>query len=166
MSASLILLLRAAPLLFSTSYVTFKYCEDTFLRPFGTSSPASLGVRANRLLPAYHRWWFPQALPAVVVTFSLASVTAVLNITGEGRAVDTSTPDGRVAAGFYVAGAVFSALHFAWGPYDLRILDRLDEGSRDNGAAMDEWWRMNRWRAVTTDIPGFISLFVAFMYAI
>ncbi|KAI0009065.1 hypothetical protein F4779DRAFT_618043 [Xylariaceae sp. FL0662B] len=147
--ATNLILLRAAPLLASTSYVTFTVSEDIYTRPLGSFRP-DLRPEANRLIPAYKDRWFPPGLAVIFTLYPLAISTAVANL---------SAPGGHQTARYlYAAGAVFSALHFAFGPRDLAILRRLGEKDRDedNGAAMAQWVRMNCLRGLLADFPSWV----------
>lgn len=83
-----------------------------------------------------------------------------------------ATRNPRVAAGFYLAGLVFSVLHMPFGPAAMRHLEavREDEGAaddvtRDNTASMMSWLRINTIRGCVADFPSWACYFVAFMFA-
>ncbi|KAI0880037.1 uncharacterized protein GGS22DRAFT_100281 [Annulohypoxylon maeteangense] len=162
-------LLRAAPLLSSTSYITFTLSEDIYLRPFGNFR-SDLRPEANRLIPAYKARWFPPALAMIFVLYPLSIGTSIANLLLRGsRKLDLSGGLGynrRTSGYLYIAGAMFSALHFAFGPNDLAILKRIGDEDKDNEAAMADLAVMNRIRGLVADFPSWICYFAAFFYAI
>lgn len=79
----------------------------------------------------------------------------------------------KVASGLYLASAVFSALHFAFGPRDLVVMDQMmDEGrgergkGEDNLAALGAWLGMNAWRGVLAEGPSLICALAAPVVAV
>lgn len=166
MSISLTLL-RVTPLLASTSYVMNTVAEDMFLRPWGNLR-SDLRVEANRLIPAYKDRWHPPSLATVLALYPLGIATAVANLTVEGSRLDISGASGanqRLAGYLYAAGAVFGALHFAFGPRDIIILKRISEKDKDNETSMGDWVRMNLVRGLVADFPSWVCYFAGFMVA-
>ncbi|KAI1407190.1 hypothetical protein F5Y13DRAFT_175416 [Hypoxylon sp. FL1857] len=66
----------------------------------------------------------------------------------------------------YAAAAIFSALHFAFGPRDMAIVKRISEKDKDNQMATADWVRMNFVRAVVADFPSWVCYFLGFMFAV
>ncbi|KAI1387019.1 uncharacterized protein F4822DRAFT_411896 [Hypoxylon trugodes] len=162
-----LILLRAAPFLASTSYVTYTVAEDLYLRPFGNFRP-DLREQANQIIPAYRDRWFPPSLAVIFTLYPLGIGTAITNLVIRKGSLDLTGASGsnqRVAAGLYIAGAVFSALHFAFGPRDLAIVKRIDEKDKDNAKGMADWVSMNRIRGLVADFPSWLCYFAGFMYA-
>lgn len=163
-----LMLLRVAPLLTSTSHLTYTISEDLYLRPFGSLRP-DLRSEANRLIPAYRDRWFPRSLVVIFTLYPLGIAAAVANLVVEGSRLDISGTSGtnhRIAGYLYAAGAFFAALHFAFGPRDLSILKRISEKDKDNEAAMADWVRMNLVRGLIADLPSWVCYFAGFMLAV
>ncbi|RYP00871.1 hypothetical protein DL763_000501 [Monosporascus cannonballus] len=172
-------LLRAAPVLFGTSSLTFTVtvCEAIFIRPLVEMArrDTKLRTHSNRVLPAHGRWLWC-GLGIVFSMYPLGIATAIINLatariasSGEGGGGGMAGSQ-RIAAGFYAAGIGFSALHFIWGPRAIRLLGsiRRDENmdgdrTRDNTAAMEAWVRLNAVRGILTDFPQWVCYFIAFI---
>jgi hypothetical protein len=171
-------LLRVAPLLSATSYVTFTFSEDTLVRPLvrTSTSAAEAKIRrhANRILPslcAFTR----RGLPYIFLSYPISIATAATNLVKAGPGVSfasDASSQARTAAILYSAGLVFSVLHFPLGPTAMSYLDRVgtDQGvegdlEADNTANMASWLRINAIRGVVADIPSLICYFFAFLYA-
>ncbi|KAI1078626.1 hypothetical protein F5B20DRAFT_546756 [Whalleya microplaca] len=163
-----LLLLRAAPLLASTSYVTFTVAEDIYLRPWGSFRP-DLRAPANAVIPAFMDRWQPPGLAMIFVLYPAGIATAIANLVSKQHGIPALGCRSRVAGYLYAAGAVFGALHFAFGPWDLAILARIGEGEEeregDNGGAMADWSRMNVVRGLCADFPSWVCYFAGFMLA-
>ncbi|KAI1087827.1 hypothetical protein F5B19DRAFT_46669 [Rostrohypoxylon terebratum] len=105
----------------------------------------------------------------ILALYPLSIGTSMNNLLmGQGRSLDISGASGsnqRIAGYLYAAGAVFNALHFAFGPHDMAILKRINEKDKDNQATMADWVRMNRTRGLVADIPSWICYFVGFLFA-
>ncbi|KAK7752936.1 hypothetical protein SLS62_005095 [Diatrype stigma] len=167
MSPNLTPLLRVAPLLASTSYVTYTVAEDLYLRPWGNLR-SDLRAEANRLIPAYKDRWFPPSVAMVLTLYPLGIATAIANLVVEGSRLDISGASGanqRLAGCLYAAGAVLGALHFAFGPRDISIVKRISEKDKDNEASMVDWVRMNLVRGLVADFPSWMCYFAGFMVA-
>ncbi|KAK4217475.1 hypothetical protein QBC37DRAFT_414589 [Rhypophila decipiens] len=172
-------LLRVAPLLSATSSVTFTLCEDTFIRPLVHTSPsassAELRRHVNRMLPSHGRWT-RRGLFVIFITYPLSIATAAVNLARHDNGqVDFSgdaSYNARVAAGFYLAGLVFSVIHFPFGPRAMGFLKRVredsgsdDDPAQDNTASMSSWLRINAIRGVVADVPSWVCYFAAFLFA-
>ncbi|RYO83837.1 hypothetical protein DL766_004133 [Monosporascus sp. MC13-8B] len=109
---------------------------------------------------------------AVTLSFSSLGIgTAIANLTvRDGRpelsklsssgGAGTSPRRSCLAAGLYLAGVIFNALHFAFAPRDLALIDVvMDEGKvdadkgSDNCTAMADWVSMNVPRGLVADLP-------------
>ncbi|RYO97614.1 hypothetical protein DL765_011109 [Monosporascus sp. GIB2] len=110
---------------------------------------------------------------SMAMTLSFYSVgiwTAIANLTvRDGRlelsklsssgGAGTSPQRSRLAAGLYLAGVIFNALHFAFAPRDLALIEVvMDEGKvhagkgGDNCTAMADWVSMNVVRGLVADL--------------
>ncbi|KAI0530235.1 hypothetical protein GGR58DRAFT_524887 [Xylaria digitata] len=161
-----LMILRIAPLLASTACVTYTGAEDLYLRPFGNFRP-DLRAEANRIIPEYKDRWFPPSLAVILTFYPLAICTAIANVLVKGNLEVLGGPgvDQQFANCFYLAGALFSALHFAFGPRDLAILKRMNEKEKDNGKAMADWVRMNLVRGMIAEFPSWLCFFAGFIAA-
>jgi hypothetical protein len=166
-------LLRAAPFLAATSSVTFTLSEDIFIRPLAKTPTTELRRHANRLLPSQGRWLWP-GLGIVFGTYGLSIATAIANLARGDPAVHfhSANSNSRLAAGFYLAGCIFSFLHFPWGVKAMALLKSIRTDSnvdgdekRDNTAAMRAWLKVNWLRGLLADLPSWVCYFVAYMYA-
>ena len=172
-------LLRVAPLLSATSSVTFTLSEDTFIRPLVHTSPstssAELRRHVNRMLPSHSRWT-RRGLAVIFITYPLSIATAAVNLARHDNGkVDLSrnaSYNARVAAGFYLAGLIFSVLHFPFGPRAMGYLKRVGEDSgsdddpeKDNTANVVSWLRINAIRGVVADVPSWVCYFAGFLFS-
>ncbi|KAI0197468.1 hypothetical protein F4808DRAFT_295144 [Astrocystis sublimbata] len=164
--AAQLMILRIAPLLASTSCVTYTIAEDLYLRPFGNFRP-DLRVEANRIIPEYKDRWFPPSLAVIFTVYPVAICTAIANVWVNGNMEVSGEPNDIRYLGscFYIAGALFSALHFAFGPRDLSILKQINEKEKDNGKAMADWVHMNLVRGLMAELPSWLCFFVGFIAA-
>ncbi|KAI0867243.1 hypothetical protein GGS24DRAFT_486249 [Hypoxylon argillaceum] len=161
-----LMILRIAPLLASTVCVTYTVAEDIYLRPFGNFR-SDLRAEANRIIPGYKDRWFPPSLAVILIFYPLAICTAVTNVLVKGNLEVPGQPGGgqQFASYCYLAGAMFNALHFAFGPRDLAILKRLSEKEKDNSKGMADWVRMNLVRGAIAEVPSWLCFFVGFIAA-
>jgi hypothetical protein len=171
-------LLRVAPLLSATSSLTFTLCEDTFIRPLIHKSSSTVSKEARRhvnsILPSHGRWT-QRGLAVIFITYPISIATAAANLARPDGHVDMSTGasyNSRVAAGFYLAGLIFSVLHFPFGPSAMSYLKRVAENrgvegdeKADNTAIMVSWLRINLMRGIMADIPSWACYFIAFMFS-
>ncbi|KAI1120769.1 hypothetical protein F5Y10DRAFT_289320 [Nemania abortiva] len=171
-------LLRVAPLISATSYVTFFFAEDTFIRPLvhTATSPSESQLRrhANRILPGLYAFT-RRGLPFVFITYPISIATAVTNIVQSDSGVTFArdgAPQARAAAVFYLAGLIFSTLHLLFGPAAMAHLDHLgaDKGldsdpRADNTASIVAWLKINTIRGLVADIPSWICYLAAFLSA-
>ncbi|KAK6075187.1 hypothetical protein SCUP234_07890 [Seiridium cupressi] len=170
-------LLRVMLLLAATSYVTFTFSEDTFVRPLMHTGPpahsAELRHHTNRSLPALMHFT-RRGLPFIFISYLLAIATAAANLSrGDLPGVSFTENAGhnaRTAATFYLAGLVFSVLHF--GPTAMGYLNRVqrNEGIEgdikgDNTANMMTWLKINAMRALVADIPSWACYLLAFTFS-
>ncbi|KAM0800326.1 hypothetical protein BDR22DRAFT_932827 [Usnea florida] len=145
-------LLRLAPLVISSASLMCGIDQTTALKPF--TRPELAKKRSGQVLPH----WFPpfanRIILVIAIGYPLAISTAYLNtITGReagalSQAVDTT------ARSFYYAGMCFSAGHFLYGPYAMRIINRICDDKKpgdNNTTAAREWLRMNATRMITAD---------------
>lgn len=171
-------LLSVAPLLSATASVTFTISEDTLIRPLMHTSPvlAEMEARqhANRILPGL-MGFTRNGLTIIFTTYPISIATAAANLARHDGSVAFSkyaNTNSRIAAGFYLAGLIFSFLHMAFGPSAMKLLEavRKDKGvdgdvKADNTANMLSWLRINIIRGAVADFPSWGCYFVAFMFA-
>ena len=161
-------LLRATPALFSAAAVTMTLCEDVFFRPFGKPQ-AALRPQANRLLNAHVVAFMSRAMSMTAVFYFGGIGAGAANLRWRGdRGLILSAPssppqDDGLAPMFYLAGTVFNAMHFAFAPRDMGLMDvitdesKVDAGKeKDNCTAMANWVRMNVTRGLVADLPALI----------
>ena len=171
-------LLRVSPLLCATSYVTFTFSEDTFIRPLIHTAPSTtdteLRRHSNRILPSFNRFT-RRGLPFIFISYPLSIATAAANLRQLGPSIILSGNGElrcRTAAMFYLAGLVFSALHFSFGPAAMACLKRVSQDKRihgdfnaDNTANLVSWLRINTVRGAVADLPSWLCYIIAFMLA-
>ncbi|RYP11484.1 hypothetical protein DL764_000007 [Monosporascus ibericus] len=175
-------LLRVAPLLSSTASLSMTLCEEVYFRPFGTPA-ASLRPQANRLLRAHVKSFGVYSMAMTLSFYSLSIGTAIANLTVRDGGLElsklsssggagASPQSSRLAAGLYLAGAIFNALHFAFAPRDLALIEVvMDEGKvdadkgKDNCTAMAYWVSMNVVRGSVADLPGMVCSLLGFIAA-
>ncbi|KAI0202906.1 hypothetical protein F4808DRAFT_458613 [Astrocystis sublimbata] len=170
-------LLRVAPLLSATSYVTFTFCEDTFIRPLAHTKPADkdLRIHANRIFPGLIGRFTARGLPFIFLSYPISIATAAANLARAepGVTFDTNgSPQARAAAALYLAGLIFSVLHFPFGPTAMSYLDPVaaaktedDDPQTDNTSKIVTWLKLNTIRGLAADLPSWISYFAAFLLA-
>lgn len=169
-NSSLNSLLRATPALLSAAAVTMTLCEDVFFRPFGRPQ-AALRPQANRLLSAHVVAFASRGMSMTAIFYFGGIGAGAANLRwrggGDGGLVlsSPSSPpqDDGLAPMFYLAGTVFNAMHFAFAPRDLALMDVITDESnvdagkgKDNCTAMTNWVRMNVTRGLVADLPAFI----------
>ncbi|KAI0180163.1 hypothetical protein GGR52DRAFT_230194 [Hypoxylon sp. FL1284] len=167
MALSGLILLRASPLLSSTSSLTMAICEEMYFRPFG-SPQTGLRPQANRLLRAHVKSFGLYSSALTVTLYSLSIGTAVVNLALRDGGLALSSSDALAAAGtqgaaaaWYLAGAAFHAMHFAFAPRDLALIGVVvdetkvdaDKG-KDNSTAMGDWVGMHVVRGLVANLPG------------
>ena len=161
-------LLRLAPLVISSASLMCGIDQTTALKPF--TRPELAKKSSGQILPH----WFPpfanRIILVIAIGYPLAISTAYLNtITGREAGSSSlsgaSVPRGALtfidgtavnatARSFYYAGMCFSAGHFLYGPYAMRIINRICDDKKpgdSNTTAAREWLRMNATRMVTVD---------------
>ena len=167
-NGSLTTLLRATPALLSAAAVSMTLCEDVFFRPFGKPQ-AALRPQANRLLRAHVAAFATRGM-SMTATFYLGDIAV-----GTANLMRLRGSDGLFAPApaFYLAGAVFSAMHFAFAPRDIALMNvitdesKVDEAKeKDNCTAMAGWIQMNVTRGLLADFPALICNLVGLTLAI
>lgn len=171
-------LLRVAPLLSATSYITFTFSEDTFIRPLVHTAPSAavteLRRHANRILPAQSTF-VRRGLPFIFLSYPLSIATAAANLARQDNGslsfAGDAAPRARAAAAFYTAGLVLSVLHFPFGPSAMACLKRVGEDKgvdgdpkADNTAAIVKWLKINAIRGLVADFPSWVCYFIAFLF--
>ncbi|KAI1392623.1 uncharacterized protein F4822DRAFT_391562, partial [Hypoxylon trugodes] len=165
-------LFRIAPLLSSTAAVSMTLCEDVFFRPLGTPH-STVRPQANRILATNFKSCAPYAMSMTATYYFSAIGVAIANVTLRGGVLALSGSSAavpqRLAAGFYIAGAIFNALHFAFAPSDISLMDIIMDQSKadsdkgkDNCTAMADWVKLNVWRGFLADFPGFVCNLIGF----
>lgn len=98
-----IVLLRAAPLVSSTTALWFSVDQFTFLNNFLRPEHRD---EANSLVPSYFKGFFPGGLARILLIYSISITTGAVNFRAK--------PNG--AWRWYAAGTALAALHFAFVP--------------------------------------------------
>ncbi|KAJ3565668.1 hypothetical protein NPX13_g7420 [Xylaria arbuscula] len=170
-------LLRVAPLLSATSYVTFTFCEDTFIRPLVHNEPSKTELRknANRVLPGFISRFTRRGLPFIFLSYPISIATAAANLANTQPSVTfdvNGSFQARAAAALYLAGLIFSVLHFPFGPTAMSYLNPVaaargdeDDLQTDNTSKMTKWLKLNAIRGIAADLPSWASYFAAFLLA-
>ena len=171
-------LLRLTPLVISTASLMCGIDQTIAIKPF--TRPELANKSSSQVL--LH--WFPpfaeRIILVIAIAYPLAISTAYLNtIVGrQAGSLSRSEPsisqgifkfiDGRpvnaTARSFYYAGMCFSAGHFLYGPYAMRIIGRICDNTKpgdNNTIAAGEWLVMNATRLVTVDIWGWFMYLCA-----
>lgn len=98
-----VVLLRAAPLVSSTSTLWFSLDQYTFLNNFLDEEHRE---EANGLVPSYFKTFFPGGLARILLLYGVSISTGTANFWGRPN----------VARRWYVAGTVLAVAHFAFVP--------------------------------------------------
>ena len=172
-------LLRLAPLVISSASLMCGIDQTTALKSF--TRPELAKKHSGLVLPYWFPGFFNRTILVITIAYSLVIATAYLNTTvgqqsGFGaliaRAISTvfdGRPLNATARLFYYAGMCFSAAHFLYAPYAMRIIARIcdDEKPGDNNVvAAEEWLRMNTTRLVTVDFWGWLMYLCAVASAV
>jgi hypothetical protein len=128
----------------------------------------------NNILPSHGRWT-QRGLAFICITYPTSTATAAANLARPDKYAYISrgaSYNARVAGGLYLAGLLFSVLHFVFGPSAMACLKRVADNKgvegderADNTASMISWSRTNLIRGLVADIPSWACYLVAFMYA-
>lgn len=138
-------LLRLAPLLTSTSSLTFAHDHDLFFRVF-TSEPCA--NHSNTLIPPWMSVYMPRGLRRILFFYPSTLILALLNIY-------FSNP-GSTTRYLYAAGAAFTLGHVAvFGKTAVGLLSAMrdDESKGQATRDMTKWVDMNVWRTLLADLP-------------
>lgn len=175
-------LLRLAPLVISSATLMCAIDQSTALNPFTKPHPPLANKKDTTssglvVLPRWFRKFVDRIVLVIVIAYPLAISTAFLNtLVGSGsrswilRIVGGGDrPLDARARGFYYAGMLFSAGHFLYGPYAMRLIKRVcDEENVGDGnvVAAREWVGMNRARIATVDFWGWVMYLCAVVSAV
>ncbi|KAK2603641.1 hypothetical protein QQS21_004222 [Conoideocrella luteorostrata] len=156
MSAAALGLLRIAPLISTSAYLTFTIAEDLYFRPYLDQSVAKA---AEALLPAYIAIWYTRGMVLIFTVYPLTWGTAIANLP-VGKLVHQSKP----AFVLYVLGLAFSLGHMLWGRRAMSLLNSIRE-NRGQGSTdiVRVWCRMNLIRGLLVDVPAWGSFLAAFL---
>lgn len=145
-------LLRLAPLITSTTTITYNLAHHIFFTAFLAPSHQK---EANAFIPRWTEIWMPSAKWPIVVFYPLSLVLAASNIY-------TTTASGGAKA-WYWAGLVFTFGHFLWAKKAIGLLIRIkDDGSKGKSTKdMREWVKMNIVRGLLTDLPAWMAFLMA-----
>ena len=172
-------LLRLAPLVISSASLMCGIDQTTALEPF--TRPELAKKYSGLVLPRWFPGFFNRTILVVTIAYPLAITTAYLNTvisqqSGVGaliaRGISTVIDGGPLnatARSFYYVGMCFSAGHFLYGPYAMRIIARIcndEKPGDDNVVAAEEWLRMNTTRLVTVDFWGWLMYLCAVASAV
>ncbi|KAF2170722.1 hypothetical protein M409DRAFT_63803 [Zasmidium cellare ATCC 36951] len=167
-------LLRLLPLISSTVNVQFANDEYQFLTSW-TELPLDKQIPAREVLPNWSTSWQSRGLWQALIGLSVPIIAGVANhvllrpATAASIFQDPllSGLDGAnvSAARWYLAGSIFSFLHFAFGCKALRLLAQMAsddaKNRKSNIESVAQWLRMHRMRTLLTDLPAFVCFIVA-----
>ena len=171
-------LLRLTPLVISTASLMCGIDQTTAIQPF--TRPELAQKRSGQVLPHWFPPFFQRTILVIAIAYPLAISTAYLNTIVGRQAGPLSRPEASISQGifkfidgrpvsatarsFYYAGMCFSAGHFLYGPYAMRIIGRICDNKKpgdNNTTAAEEWLVMNATRLVTVDIWGWFMYLCA-----
>ena len=155
-------LLRLAPLVVSSASLMCGIDQTTALKPF--TQPKLAKKDSGLVLPYWFPGFFDRTILVIAIAYPLAISTAYLN-----TIVGRQTPLDATARSFYYAGMCFSAGHFLYGPYAMRLIARICDSEKPgdkNVVAAEEWLRMNTTRLVTVDFWGWFMYLCAVASAV
>ncbi|EJP61201.1 hypothetical protein HC256_009840 [Beauveria bassiana] len=154
--AAAVSLLRIAPLLSTSAYLTFTAAEDLYFKPYLDPSVAKA---AEALLPAYIAIWYSRGMVLIFTIYPLTWCTAIANLP-----VDKLVQQSKPAFILYILGLAFSLGHMLWGPRAMSLLNSIKEkkgqGSTD---IVRVWCRMNLTRGLLVDVPAWGCFLAAFL---
>nr|A0A8F4S8P5.1 RecName: Full=Epoxidase pydX; AltName: Full=Pyrrocidines biosynthesis cluster protein X; Flags: Precursor [Acremonium sp.]QXF14598.1 PydX [Acremonium sp.] len=153
-------LLRLLPAITSTWVLAFALDEHLI---FGTWVQPSLRESANANLPA---WWTTGGLRwrwILIVVYPINYALGVVNLF-VGR--DELRATGAMS--WYTIGLLFSLAHMGYMRTALDRIGMIERGvPRGNvTSSMESWLRMNRTRALVTDLPAWICFVTAALKAL
>ena len=155
--AALLLLLRLAPVLTTTAYLTFTCAEDLYFKPY--MFPA-LHKASNALLPMYITIWYTRGMILIFTLYGLTWATAIANL-------PVADLLGRSWPSFalYMLGLMFSIGHMLWGPKAMGLLNAIKKREGRDGSVelAREWCRMNIIRGIVVDVPAWGCFLAAFL---
>jgi hypothetical protein len=149
-------LLRLLPVLSSSVSLMFAVDEHIFL---GTWMHPEIRDQANAHLPAWFYRWNRRGRYPIILGYPITYLLGCLNLI-----VGRSELHAAGAAKWYGLGLLFSIGHIAiYGKRALRLLREIkaDIPKGNSTYTMGVWLRMNWIRALTTDLPAWLSFIVA-----
>ena len=111
-------LLRLAPVLLTTSSLTYSLTQYIFLKPF-VNLPPQIRPQVNNLLQPYTHQQFPSGLATILVLYPLTWATGIANL-----AVDRHMLTGTTRT-LYLAGLLFNVGHMFWAPRAKALLEEI-----------------------------------------
>jgi hypothetical protein len=137
-------LLRLAPLVLTTSSLTFSFSQYLFFKPYLDLAPPTIDTTTrhtttynphppptpppqavNKVLGAYVGRQFPSGLSTILTLYPLTWVTAAANLStfhGIGLARR------GIPRRFYVAGLIFNVAHLLWAPRAKALMEGIAGG--------------------------------------
>ena len=152
-----LLLLRLAPVLTTTAYLTFTCAEDLYFQPY---LAPSLHKASNDLLPFYITIWYTRGMILIFTLYSLTWATAIANL----PVADLLHSSGSSFA-LYMFGLMFSIGHMLWGPKAMGLLNAIKKREGGDGSVelVRTWCRMNIIRGIAVDVPAWGCFLAAFL---
>ena len=145
-------LVRVAPLVLSTSTLTYAFTEGVFYNAFLHPPQNS---HSNAILPSWWNYTFRRLVWFVVAGYSLNTIVGTANVLTER---DELKRKGSLV--WYAAGAAFSFGHFLFVPAVMGpVQDIVEDRLKEKGGATEAMRRWLGWHAIriaTVDIPGWI----------
>lgn len=152
-------LLRVAPLVLTTSSLTFSFNQYQFFRPYLHLPDAQEHRHVNDVLRGYVKRQFPSGLATILTLYPLTWATAAANIS---MGTFAGTP-----RNLHIAGLVLSAAHMFWATRAKALMEEIGvddtAGDKDRVALLRSWLRLHVARSLLTDFPSWICFGVGFL---
>lgn len=150
-------LLRLAPLVTTTSSLTFAWDEHWYLSGFLRPEHRQ---HSEAMLPSYFRRFFEQGIYIIAGLNMLTIGTSIANLLLIDRDAPSHAPSGKC---FYWAGLSFTIAHFIFAPlvaYPIR--DIIEDRSQGKSTGiLKRWLEIHHIRVLVVNLPGWASFLAA-----
>ena len=161
--------LRIAPVLLTTSSLTFSFTQYLFHKPYLTLPPQTR-PQVNNLLRDYIHQQFPSGLATILVLYPLTWATAIANLTSFGNRIKIPPLTGT-SRYLYLAGLVFNVGHMLWAPRAKALMEEIGgirsrgdvSAEGDNVALLGSWLRLHVTRSILADFPSWVCFTAGFL---
>ena len=148
--------LRLSPLVMSSASLMFSWAQDISLGAFLHPSLREDATHpSGKILPRYLPAFMKPGLWGIGLTYLPATAFCVANgLSGQSREIRA----------LYLAGALLSIAHFAWGPSMFAILGRISDPKTagvPNENALASWLPRHHVRTLLVNVPAFLCIFAA-----